>query len=296
MSVMLEINSEKLDELLDSLVGRVMALRAKTVFGVPTGGTVVAALLARCADIEMVFDPAKASVIVDDLIDGGDTRLRWRRSFPDTPFEALLNKQTMPDKPWVVFPWDRTEEKSVQDIPTRLLQWIGEDPKREGLLETPRRFCEAWQYWMGGYKIDPSSLVKIFTESNRDTDQMVIVRRIHFTSHCEHHLAQFTGSVSVGYVPRKHVIGVSKIPRIVDVFARRLQLQERLASEVATTLFHSDLDPVGVAVVVRARHSCVDSRGVRAHGADMVSSKMMGCFYSSPAAREEFLLLEKGEQ
>jgi GTP cyclohydrolase I len=175
-----------------------------------------------------------------------------------------------------------------------ILEQLGEDPLREGLVQTPQRAAKALRYLTSGYQTDLHSIVNgaLFTH---ECDEMVIVRDIEFFSMCEHHLLPFFGKVHVGYLPDKHVIGLSKIPRIVDMFARRLQLQERLTQQVAETL-RDVLQPRGVAVICEARHFCMMMRGVEKQHSGTMTSSMLGAFRSRKETRDEFLTLVRKQQ
>lgn len=179
---------------------------------------------------------------------------------------------------------DREMEAAVR----RLLSWLGEDPDREGLVDTPARFVKAWRHWCGGYEIDPmKELERTFTEA-AGYDEMVVLRRIRFVSHCEHHLAPIIGHAHVGYIPSGRVVGISKLARVVDAYARRLQLQEKMTAQIARCILDV-LQPRGVAVVLEAEHLCISSRGANQPGARMVTSQMLGLFRRDPRTREEFL-------
>ncbi len=182
---------------------------------------------------------------------------------------------------------EKIDSESINRAVTQILQAIGEDPERDGLKRTPDRVARMYCELLDGYRQDPVALLNdaIFEESY---DAMVVVRDIEFYSFCEHHLLPFLGRAHVAYLPRGRVIGLSKIPRIVDMFARRLQVQERMTRQIA--LFVDEiLDPLGVAVVVEGLHLCATMRGVRKHDARMTTSTMLGAFRSSLATREEFL-------
>jgi GTP cyclohydrolase I len=181
-------------------------------------------------------------------------------------------------------------EAAVRDI----LSEIGEDPEREGLRRTPSRVDRMYRELTAGYHVDPERLVNgaIFAV---DYNEMVVVKGIEFYSLCEHHLLPFFGTVAVGYLPRERVIGLSKIPRIVEMYARRLQVQERLTQEIAEFLMDR-IEPYGVGVVIEAQHMCTAMRGVRKGGATMVTSAVLGQFRRSQRTREEFLAhLERGD-
>ena len=174
-----------------------------------------------------------------------------------------------------------------------LLRLIGEDPAREGLQETPARFLKAWKHYASGYEMDPLSLLKTFEDGAENVDEMVLVRDIPVYSHCEHHLAPFFGIAHIAYIPDGRVVGLSKLVRLVECYARRLQVQERMTQQIANTL-NEGLRPRGVAVVVKCRHMCMESRGVRAMGSQTVTSCMLGVFRErGTGARAEFLELAK---
>ena len=172
----------------------------------------------------------------------------------------------------------------------RLLAYIGEDPDREGLRETPDRFLKAWAEYTRGYQQKPEDVLKVFEDGAQSVDEMVIVRDIPVYSLCEHHLAPFFGKAYVGYVPDQRILGLSKISRLVEIFSRRLQVQERLTNQIADALF-THLQPLGVAVVIECRHMCMESRGVRHTGTATVSSALRGSIKTNPDTRREFLSL-----
>jgi GTP cyclohydrolase I len=169
-----------------------------------------------------------------------------------------------------------------------LIRWAGDDPEREGLRDTPARVVRAYEQWFAGYGEDPGEhLARTFEEID-GYDEMVVMRDIRFVSHCEHHMAPITGRAHVGYLPHNKVVGISKLARLVQVYAKRLQIQERLTAAIANTL-DTVLGPQGVAVVIEANHGCVRSRGVRETAATMVTSRMLGAFRDRPETRQEFL-------
>jgi GTP cyclohydrolase IA len=255
------------------------------LYGVPRGGIAAALAVARHLEGALITDdPALATVFVDDLIDSGATRDRYLEKYPGIPFLALFDK----GDDWLVFPWEGTVEGSAEDIPVRLLQFIGEDPARGGLLETPKRYLKAWQHWAGGYKEDPAALLKCFEDGAEKCDEMVLVKSIPVYSHCEHHLAPFFGTAHVAYIPDGRIVGLSKISRLVDVFARRLQVQERLTNQIADAM-EQNLKPKGVAVVIECRHLCMESRGIQRQGSSTTTSAMRGVFRDNAAARAEFM-------
>jgi GTP cyclohydrolase I len=179
------------------------------------------------------------------------------------------------------------DHKKLQEITKLLLSEIGEDPTREGLINTPERVAKAWDFFSQGYRANVQEIVNgaIFEE---DCSEMVVVRDIEFFSMCEHHMIPFFGRCHVGYLPNKKIIGLSKIPRIVDAFSQRLQVQERLTNQIAETLMDI-LDPIGVGVVMEGRHLCMQMRGVEKQNSFATTSSMLGQFRKSPETRSEFL-------
>lgn len=169
-----------------------------------------------------------------------------------------------------------------------LLSLVGEDPARPGLLETPERFLKALKEWSTGYQTDIGALFKTFEDGAEEVDGMVIVRDIDFFSHCEHHMAPFFGTVHIGYVPNGKVVGLSKLARVVDAFAHRFQVQERMTREIADAI-EEHLQPLGVAVVAQARHMCMESRGIRKRGQTTLTSARRGCLKDDDFYRKEFL-------
>jgi GTP cyclohydrolase I len=188
----------------------------------------------------------------------------------------------------------KTDSEPITAHMKSILEQLGEDTSREGLVQTPQRAAKALRYLTSGYEMDVESIVNgaLFTH---ECDEMVIVRDIEFFSMCEHHLLPFFGKIHVGYLPNQKVIGLSKIPRIVDMFARRLQLQERLTQQVAQTL-RDVLEPRGVAVICEARHFCMMMRGVEKQHSGTMTSSMLGAFRSRKETRDEFLSLVRKQQ
>ncbi|HKT85670.1 MAG TPA: GTP cyclohydrolase I FolE [Novosphingobium sp.] len=178
--------------------------------------------------------------------------------------------------------------EDVQEAIRTLIRWAGDDPRREGLLDTPSRVARAWKEYCIGYGEDPAfHLSRIFEEVG-GYDEVVLLKDIPFQSHCEHHMAPIIGKAAIAYLPRDHVVGISKLARVLHGFARRLQIQERLTAEVAQCIW-DNLQPHGVAVVIEASHACMTARGVRTPGVNMVTSRMMGTFLEDERSRKEVL-------
>jgi GTP cyclohydrolase I len=171
-----------------------------------------------------------------------------------------------------------------------LLRWAGEDPGREGVLDTPERVVRAYEEYFAGYREDPADVLERTFEEHEGYDEIVVLRNIRFESHCEHHMAPMVGKVHVAYRPRSRVVGISKLARVVDIFARRLQIQEKLTTQIADTI-NDVLEPRGVAVVIEAEHHCMTTRGIHRPGTIMVTSRMLGAFRTNPTTRREFLTM-----
>jgi len=182
-----------------------------------------------------------------------------------------------------------TREEAETAIRT-LLRWAGDDPGREGLLGTPERVARAYEEWFAGYGIDPVELLQRTFEETDGYDEMVVLKDIRFESHCEHHLAPIIGRAHVAYLPRHRVVGISKLARVVEVYAKRLQIQEKMTSQIANTI-DEVLQPLGVAVVIEAAHQCMTTRGVHKPGVTMVTSRMLGAFRDDASTRREFLAM-----
>ncbi len=185
---------------------------------------------------------------------------------------------------------DRPSREQAEDAVRTLLRWAGDDPQREGLLDTPSRVVRSYEEFFAGYAEDPVDILKRTFEEVEGYDEMVILRDIRFESHCEHHIAPIIGKAHVGYLPNKRVVGISKLARIVDIYAHRLQIQEKLTAQIANTL-QDVLEPKGVAVVVDAAHQCMTTRGVHKSDVTMVTSRMLGLFRTNPSTRREFLAI-----
>ena len=182
----------------------------------------------------------------------------------------------------------RPTRKEAEEAVKTLLLWAGEDPAREGLVDTPRRVAKAYEDWFGGYDLDPISFLERTFEEVDGYDEMIVLRDITFESHCEHHMAPIIGKAHVGYLPNNKIVGISKLARVVDAFARRFQVQEKLTAQIAQCI-QSVLKPKGVGVVVDAVHQCMTTRGIHKAGVSMVTSQMLGSFRNDARTRAEFL-------
>lgn len=176
----------------------------------------------------------------------------------------------------------------AEDAIRILLRWAGDDPTREGLIDTPKRVVKAYGDWFSGYATDPEDYLKRTFEEVEGYDEMVVLRDIPFESHCEHHMAPIIGKAHVGYLPEGRVVGISKLARVVDAYARRFQVQEKMTAQIARCIEHA-LRPRGVGVVIEAQHECMTTRGIHKRGVSMVTSKMLGTFREDARTRNEFL-------
>lgn len=179
---------------------------------------------------------------------------------------------------------------AAEEAVRTLLRWAGDDPDREGLRGTPARVVRAYEEWFAGYDVDPVDLLQRTFEETEGYDEMVVLRDIRFESFCEHHIAPIIGRAHVAYLPDRRVIGISKLARLIEVYAKRLQIQEKMTAQIANTL-NDILLPKGVAVVIEATHQCMTTRGVHKAGVTMVTSRMLGAFRDDPSTRREFLAM-----
>jgi GTP cyclohydrolase I len=194
----------------------------------------------------------------------------------------LAKKTTKSRKP------RKPSRKQAEQAIETLLLWAGEDPRREGLLDTPKRVAEAYRDWFSGYRENPVQFLKRTFEEVEGYDEMIVLRDIQFESHCEHHMAPIIGKAHVGYLPRNKVVGISKLARVVEAFARRFQVQEKMTAQIANCI-EDVLKPKGVGVVIEATHQCMTTRGIHKAGVSMVTSQMVGTFRKDARTRAEFL-------
>lgn len=183
---------------------------------------------------------------------------------------------------------DRPDLDEVREAVRTLIRWAGDDPAREGLRDTPDRVARSYGEWFAGYLEDPAQILARTFEETDGYDEMVVLRNVRFASHCEHHIAPFIGRAHVGYLPRRRVVGISKLARLVEIYARRLQIQEKMTAQIAQAI-EDVLQPDGVGVVIEATHQCMSTRGVGKPGSTLITSQMTGAFRSDPSTRREFL-------
>tara|TARA_R110000803_G_scaffold75455_1_gene139824 strand:+ start:1029 stop:1871 length:843 start_codon:yes stop_codon:yes gene_type:complete len=251
------------------------------IYGIPRGGQVIAGLTGMAVDT-----PEEATIIIDDLYDSGTTYNKWLEKYPDKEFVFLFNKKFEYQNTWLEFPWEESGEKEVEENVVRLLEYFGEDVNREGLKETPKRFVKFFDEFLNPPKWNCT------TFDSEGYDEMIVQSNIPFHSLCEHHIAPFFGEGFIAYIPNKKIVGLSKLARCLESFSRKLQNQERITNEVAEFL-QKELNPLGIAVVLRAKHMCMEMRGVKKHDTYTTTSKMMGVFKDDINARQEFLNLIK---
>jgi GTP cyclohydrolase I len=263
--------------------------RPPMMHGIGNGGTAAALLLHRSFGMRaepvrsfVMEMPEEATHFVMDCIHA-PTLQRFRRTYGEKHVFALAQPCAAFDT--VSFPWTRNADAITPDDCVRgLIRFLGDDPSREGLLETPARVLKSYRELYAGYHENAADLMKTFSDGA--CDEMVVLRNVEFYSTCEHHMLPFAGKAHVGYLPADKVIGISKLARLVDLFSRRLQIQERLTTQVATAL-HEHLQPRGVGVVLEAAHSCMTCRGVGKQNSVMVTSSLLGSF-REPEVRAEF--------
>lgn len=264
------------------------------VYGVPRGGVPLAVRLSTYLGLPIVdeYITDYNILVCDDIVDSGITRDRYPGDFVclhcrSSKTDVVTFFADMKDD-WIVYPWEGGLVTDGKDLITRQLQFIQEDPTREGLLETPARVLKSWEFLFSGYSKDPVSVFKTFESDGYD--QLVLLKDIELYSMCEHHMLPFFGKAHVAYIPDKKVIGVSKLARLVDIFSRRLQIQERLGEQVSTALM-DNLSCKGAACIINASHLCMRMRGVEKQHSSMVTSSLKGLFLTNSSARQELMSL-----
>ena len=197
-----------------------------------------------------------------------------------------LNVQMLAKRP--AYETDRPSRAEAEAAFRTIIRWTGDDPGRDGLLETPARLARAFEEFFIGYAGDPREILQKTFEEIDGYDEMIVLRGIPFESHCEHHLAPIIGEATVAYIPTGRVVGISKLARLVEIYARRLQIQEKMTAQIANTI-DEVLKPQGVGVLIKATHHCMTTRGVHKPGSKLITSRMLGCFRDNPLTRQEFL-------
>jgi len=271
----------------------------RVIYPIHKNGLYVANFLSESLGLKIIYDKESINdfnkselIIVDDLVDSGRTLSSFKGIDKAVLFVKNNNQKKVKyfvekTNDWIRFPFEK--ENDIEENIVRMLEYIGEDPTREGLIDTPKRIVKSWDKLYGGYKMNPKDLVTSFQDGA--CDEVVILKNIEFYSVCEHHNLPFFGKISIGYLPRKKVIGVSKLARIVEVYARRMQIQEKMTTQIADCIVDL-INPRGVMVVCEAQHFCVVARGVEKKNSLMVTSAIRGAFRKKDL-RDEFLNLIK---
>lgn len=272
----------------------------RNIYAIPMGAFPVAIRLSKLLELPIIFDESEISkdtLVVDDIADTGNTLSKYagncggcavlitkKRTKVLPNFTAFVDNKDI----WWKFPWEG--ETTIDQNIVRVLEYIGEDPNREGLKDTPRRVIKAYDHLFSGYSKDPSSVFTTF--SSEEYDEMVLLKNVELYSMCEHHILPFVGKAHVAYIPNKKIIGISKLARLVEIFSRRLQIQERIGNQITSALM-DNLEPIGAACIIEAQHLCMQARGVEKQNSIMVTSSLRGVFKENPAAREELMRLIK---
>ena len=291
-----QFTDSEIDKYCLELANKIPADTYNGLYPVPMGGYPVAIRLSEILALPIVYTITSKTLIVDDLIDSGKTLSK----FPGVGKAVLFvknNKENEVDfyakklNDWIKFPWEK--ETNIQDHIVRMLEYIGEDPNREGLLETPKRVVKMWEEIFRGYDLTQKPKIQVFKNGSDGLvyDEMIIDTG-KFYSHCEHHMVPFLGNYWFAYIPHPegNIIGLSKVARIVDYNSAKLQIQERLVHDIVEDLWQAleNPEPLGMALVMKAQHLCKTMRGVKKEG-QMTTSKLKGVFKTSPVARDEFM-------
>jgi GTP cyclohydrolase I len=270
--------TRKLAERIEAHAGSYIHVHGCRVYGVPRGGSIVAGLLETSkAEIFATTDPINADIIVDDIVDSGATRKHFKERY-NKPFFGLVEES----KKWVKFPWEEEPDVDVEENFRRILQFLGEDVNREGLRNTPKRYIKMLK------ELCTRTEVNYTTFQAEGVDEMIVQSDIPFYSLCEHHTAPFFGTGYIAYIPNDKIVGLSKLARCLQYYAKGFQNQERITQKTAQRL-QEELNCKGVAVVTKARHMCMEMRGVKSHDTFTTASCLLGAFKDDAQARQEFL-------
>ncbi len=286
----------------DTIFDKLQAIdySGKKVYGIPKGGMIAAGF---CRHATIVHKPEQADVIIDDIMESGSTMKKYQDKYSDREFYSLFQKSTYGHDSWLVFPWEADHpaegDASISDSVLRVIQYLGEDTSREGLIDTPNRVVKSWETIFGGYKEDPKDVLTTFKANGYD--ELVLLKDIEFHSTCEHHMLPIYGKAHVAYIPAEQVlmgeksddriIGISKLARLVDIYARRLQIQERIGEQVTSALMKY-LKPKGAACIIEAKHMCMTMRGVQKQNSVMVTSSLVGNLKNNSAKQELMQLIK----
>lgn len=259
----------------------------RIVYGVPKNGMIVAGYLQN-AKITPNID--EADIILDDLVDSGRTMDFYQTKYPNKHFYALFDKQLDNSNDWYIFPWEKEQmdRDNIQDNISRVIQFLGEDQNREGLKDTPDRVAKMYQEIFSGYNQNPEEIFTCFEEESYD--QIILLKDIELYSMCEHHMLPFFGKAHIAYIPNGKIVGISKLARLLNIYSKRLQIQERIGEEITSDLMEL-LDAKGAACIIEATHMCMRMRGVEKQNSIMTTSSMEGVFRDDSTARLELLQL-----
>lgn len=273
------------------------------IYAVPRGGIPLAIALSGILQIPMIEnfpDSNDRILVVDDLVDSGKTRQKFMYNDfvcihikEHTPKELYPTIYLRTENDWIEYWWEKNETP-IQDSIVRILQYINEDPNRQGLVDTPKRIVKSYDHLFSGYKKDVKSIITVF--DNPKCDEIVLLKNIELYSMCEHHMLPFFGQAHIAYIPDKKVIGISKLARLLEIYSRRLQIQERIGEQITSDLMKY-LEPKGAACIIDAVHMCMRMRGVEKQNSSMVTSSLKGVFLQDSdhgrAARKELMDLIK---
>lgn len=267
------------------------------IYGIPRGGVSIATFLSAALGIPLItkFNNNTSTLVVDDIVDSGKTR----GNYPHNDFVCLDFKyrgnndlknsiifvDEYYNEPWIKYPWEGNETEG-EDTITRIIELIGEDPLREGLKETPKRVLNSYKELFKGYNQNPKDVFKTFEPGTYD--QLILLKNIEMYSICEHHLIPFIGKAHIAYIPRDKVIGISKLARLLEIYSKRIQIQERIGEEITTSIMKY-LNPLGAACIIEATHLCMRMRGINKQNSTMITSSLKGVFLENPSPREELL-------
>ena len=292
MNNKINITWEQVKERINDFENSLDFTQFNRVYGIPNGGMICAGLLKKT---ETTTNPNEATIFLDDLLDSGKTATSYIQKY-GKKFHVLFNKQEeeeIKDK-WLIFPWEAEhpgkDKEGIEDNIVRQIQYIGEDITREGLVETPKRIVKSWKELYAGYNQNPADVFTTF--STDGYDQMVILKDISFYSMCEHHLLPFFGKAHIAYIPNKKVVGISKLARLLEIYTKRMQIQERIGEQVTSDIMKY-LDARGAACIIEAQHLCMKSRGVKNPTSVMQTSSLRGVFMTEISARNELFQMIK---
>lgn len=260
------------------------------IYGIPRGGNHVAILFRSIFPNEFCIasNPEDADLLVDDIFDTGETAKVWCSRYKK---KIVVLYKSIEESTWLVFPWEAIQDETAPtENVRRIITYIGDDPNREGLIETPNRVAKSWNTLFSGYHKKVEDVLKIFEDDS--SDEMIILKDCEFFSQCEHHMLPFFGKAHIAYIPNGRVVGISKLARILEIFSRRLQIQERICQQITQAIMEH-LHPKGAACMLEAQHFCMTSRGVQKQNSIMVTSSLEGQFKTDISTRQEFLSLIK---